>query len=374
VDVLIVGAGVGGLALANGLLADGHPVRVLERADALRRDGAAVTIASNGAAALAGLGVALAGIGATVELMDFRDAAGRRLAEVDLRVVHRRTGFGFATAPRERLVDRLAAGLPAGTIRFGHPVEDVVATGPGAVVDAGGGRHRADVVVGADGQGSVVRAAVLDPTPAADAGWSTWQGLSRVLPAIATGHRGLFLAGPAGFVGLMPAGEGWLQWWFDVPVRRSEASPAAPVRWLRERFAGYADPVPELLDAVDDGDVARYPHVLHRVPDRWGTGPTTLLGDAAHAFPPSQAQGANQALEDAWLLRRALARPGDPAPALRDYEHRRGRRVRRVSRLAASQITNRSPNRLARAARAVPGGLAGLLYERVIRSWSDVLG
>jgi FAD-dependent urate hydroxylase len=370
VDVLIVGAGVGGLALANGLLADGHRVRVLERADALRRGGAAVTIASNGAAALHGLGVALTGIGGPVERMDFRDRTGRRLAAVDLRVLHRRTGFGFVTVPRERLVERLAADLPAGTVAFGHRV---VGAEPGAVVDASGGRHRADVVVGADGQGSAVRAAVVDATPAADAGWSTWQGLSRVLPGIASGRRGLFLAGPAGFVGLMPAGGGWLQWWFDVPVPRAEPSPTAPVRWLRERFAGYAEPVARLLAEVDDAEVERYPHVLHPVPQRWGSGPTTLLGDAAHAFPPSQAQGANQALEDAWLLRRALGRPGDPEPVLRDYERRRGRRVRRVSRLAASQVTNRAPNPLARVARVVPPAVAGLLYERVIRSWSDVL-
>jgi FAD-dependent urate hydroxylase len=229
-------------------------------------------------------------------------------------------------------------------------------------------------VVGADGQGSAVRRAVLDPAPARDAGWATWQGLTPVLPEIADGTRGSCLVGDAGFVGLLPAGRGRLQWWFDVPWHPSAPRPTSPIAWLRDRFAGYATPVRRLLDQVDDRDVDLYPHVLHRVPDRWGHGPATLLGDAAHAFPPTQAQGANQALEDAWTLRRALAGTTNPTAALRRYEQQRLRRVRRVSRLAGTQITNRSPGPVTRTlARLVPPTAAGHVYLRTIRRWSNVL-
>ncbi|MCO1653669.1 FAD-dependent oxidoreductase [Pseudonocardia humida] len=372
-DVLIVGAGVGGLALARGLVADGHRVRVLERAPSLRAGGAAVTLASNGTAALAGLGVALDGTGTPLDRLDFGDHTGRPTSAVDLRVPRERTGFGFVSVSRQELVARIAEGLPEGTVRFGRRVEDVRVRGGRAVVEADGACLDADVVVGADGQGSAVRRAVLGGPPARDAGWATWQGLSPVLPELAGGHRGRCLVGPAGFVGLLPAGSGRLQWWFDVRRGAADPLPGSPVAMLRERFAGYAEPVGRLLAAVTDADVALYPHVLHRVPDAWGAGPTTLLGDAAHAFPPSQAQGANQALEDAWLLRRAL-RGGAVVPALRDYERRRARRVRRVSRLAASQVTNRPPARVVAALyRRVPPATAGRLYGLVIGSWSHVL-
>ncbi|HEV7897730.1 MAG TPA: NAD(P)-binding protein, partial [Planosporangium sp.] len=86
-DVLIAGAGVGGLALARGLLADGHQVRVLEQAPGPRQGGAALTIFSNGAAALAGLGAPMDGVGGLIEEMEFCDANGAALFRVDLRVL-----------------------------------------------------------------------------------------------------------------------------------------------------------------------------------------------------------------------------------------------------------------------------------------------
>jgi len=169
----------------------------------------------------------------------------------------------------------------------------------------------------------------------------------------------------------MPAGGGRLQWWFDV---RGAPTGPSPLAWLRSLFDSYSYPVGELLSTVTDADLQRFPHVLHRIPDEWGTGPTTLLGDAAHVFPPSQAQGANQALEDAWLLTRALRQPGEPASLLRRYEQRRVPRVRRVARLAASEITNRPPNLAGRlAARLLTPRISGLAHLALIRRFSSVL-
>jgi FAD-dependent urate hydroxylase len=235
-----------------------------------------------------------------------------------------------------------------------------------------GTRYDAELVVGADGYRSAVRRAVLGGEPAAATGWVTWQGLTGALPDLAAGTYACCLVGRAGLCGLMPAGDGLVQWWFDVAV---PAPPGQPVvGWLRERFAGYAEPVRTLLESVTEADVQMYPHVLHRVPRQWGRGAVTLLGDAAHAFPPSQAQGANQALEDAWLLRRTLRAPGPVADGLRRYEQARARRVRRVARLAASEVTNRPPTAAARlAGRLLSPGLAAHLQLAVIRRCSSVL-
>lgn len=341
-DVLVAGAGVGGLALANGLIADGHHVRVLERADAPRTDGAAVTIFSNGAAAAAGLGVPLDDLGGEIGTLGFFDPAGRAYAHADLTLLRRWTGYRVATIPRATLLARLAAGLPADTINYGREIRTVETDGSGSVVvTADGVREKAALVVGADGVRSAVRRALLGSADPSFNGWVSWQGLTVAMPELAAAAYARCIVGDAGLCGLMPAGGGLVQWWFDVDGPAPAGRPV--IGWLRERFADYADPVRKLLDVLTEADVHAFRHATHQIPDRWGSDDATLLGDAAHAFPPSQAQGANQALEDAWMLRRALSSPGSLSSRLRGYERVRARRVRRISALASSEVTNKPP-------------------------------
>lgn len=371
--VLIAGGGIGGLALARGLAAPGADrqpeARVFEQAPQLRTGGAAVTIFSNGAAALAGLGAPLSGFGGRLDSLRFDSATGATIVTADLTVLARRTGFPVTSVPRDRLVEHLAHSVP---VEFAREIVDVDVRADGVTaVDATGDRHDADVVVGADGHRSAVRRAVLDPAPAVENAWTTWQGLTPVLPELADGTTGVCVVGDAGLVGLLPSGDGLLMWWFDIHTPL-EGSPAAA---LAERFAGYGPLVGALLDKVSDQDVEPFRHVTHRVPDQWGRGGATLLGDAAHAFPPTQAQGANQALEDAWLLSRALrAGPTDVPGALRRYEALRGRRVRKVSRRAASERTNKPIPAVVRTlTRLIPPSLIGQAYVAQLRGVSSVL-
>jgi FAD-dependent urate hydroxylase len=369
VKVLVVGGGVGGLALARGLLGRGLEVRVFEQAPELRTGGAAVTIFSNGAAALAGLGAGMGDFGGRLDSLRFDTADGRTMVTADLTVLARRTGFPVTSVPRDRLIEHLAKGVP---VEFSRDIVDVEVHPDGVTaVDATGTRTEADVVVGADGYRSAVRRAVTDPTPAAENEWTTWQGLTPVLPELAGGTTGVCVVGDAGLVGLLPSGDGLLMWWFDVhePPR---GSPAAD---LTGRFAGYGSLVEGLLETIRDEDLESFRHVTHRIPDQWGRGGATLLGDAAHAFPPTQAQGANQALEDAWLLSHTLrANPADLPGALRRYEALRARRVRKVSRRAASERTNKPiPSWIGRLTGIIPPSLIGRAYVAQLRGVSSVL-
>jgi 2-polyprenyl-6-methoxyphenol hydroxylase-like FAD-dependent oxidoreductase len=367
--VLIAGGGIGGLALARGLAGSGHRVRVFEQAPRLRTGGAGVTIFSNGAAALAGLGVPLGGIGGRLEALRFDTADGRTMVTADLTVLARRTGFPVTSVPRDSLIEHLAQGVP---VEFSREIVDVEVHPDGAIaVDAMGERHEADVVVGADGHRSAVRRAVLDPAPATENDWTTWQGLTPVLPELTDGTTGVCVVGHAGLVGLLPSGDGLLMWWFDVH-QPLEGLPAAA---LAERFAGYGPLVERLLEKIRDEHLESFRHVTHRIPDQWGKGGATLLGDAAHAFPPTQAQGANQALEDAWLLSRALhTDPADVPSTLRRYEALRARRVRKVSRRAVSERTNKPVPSLVRVLTGmIPPALIGKAYVAQLRGVSSVL-
>jgi FAD-dependent urate hydroxylase len=374
--VLVIGAGVGGLAAARALGLDGHEVSVFERAPDLRTSGAAVTLWSNGTGVLDALKVPLDGAGGPIDVLEQRAARGALLFRIDVARSAVRYGHPHVCLPRARLLERLAEQLPPRAITFGRGCADVAEDEDGVHVRfEDGSMEEGDLLIGADGRNSVVRGQIWDADPAEPSGWATWQGVSPI-PIEITGSRSCVMyVGKAGLCGLMPAGEGLLQWWFEVRWTPGTPAPAAPVEDLRRRFSGWAAPVAEVLGAIDDADLGFFPHVRHPVPQTWGVGRVTLVGDAAHSMPPTRAQGANQALEDAWSLAKALrsAAPtgsGDIADTLRAYERARSPKAGLVARQAGSEDTNEYRPIITR---LVPNALASRYHERWLRQISNFL-
>ncbi|WP_026119495.1 FAD-dependent oxidoreductase [Nocardiopsis ganjiahuensis] len=327
--VVIVGAGVGGLALARGLSDQGHEVEVHERSPEPREGGAGLGLHSNGTAALKALGVDLGGIGRRIDGLENRAPSGRVRYTLDVDAVRDHYGFECRTVPRRELLELIAAGLPEGTVRYGR-ICTRVRVNPDGTVSAlfgDGSSATGDVVVGADGIRSAARRDLWDGDPARPTGWASWQALTPVPVGLAAGTVAAVVQGRQGMCGIMPAGDGLVQWWFDVRWRPDIPRPASPVGVLRRLFGDWTDPdVRTVLQHAKDEDLGLFEHVRHRVPKVWGKGGATLLGDAAHSFPPFTAQGADQALEDAWALSLALSDEGaeaDPAAALRRYESAR---------------------------------------------------
>ncbi|QUH05363.1 FAD-dependent monooxygenase [Saccharopolyspora erythraea] len=372
--VLVVGAGIGGLAVANGLVEQGHDVQVFEHAEALRDGGAGVTVWSNGTAALRDLGVSLDGVGRELHSLRSVTESGRLLWEADLDAVTERLGSPTVEIPRRTLIVKLAEALPAEVLHFGRRCTGVTEAEDGVVVRFDDGSvATGDLVIGADGQRSAVRRSVLGGPPAKLTGWASWQGLTRSDLPIAHGSRTLNIAGRNAHAGLIPAGDGLLHWWFDMPWR--EGDPELSVADLRAAFRGWPEPVEELLSSVTDDDLGFFPHIRHQVPRVWGGPRSTLLGDAVHAMPPAVAQAANQTLEDAWLLSLLLPNidglSADPEPLLRTYEQERRPRAVKVSRTAALTSAQRSTplQRLGR----FPKWVATRSQVASLRSGSNVL-
>jgi 2-polyprenyl-6-methoxyphenol hydroxylase-like FAD-dependent oxidoreductase len=294
-EIIVIGAGIGGLATARALLAGGHQVRVYERAPAPGTGGAALTIFSNGTAVLHDLGVSLDGAGARIDRLDALTADGRLRTSMNIAHAAGRYGFLTKTIPRHRLLERLAGGLPGDLVRHGAWCRDVTQDNSQVTATfSDGSAATGDLLIGADGRHSAVRQGLWGDGAVHPAAFGTWQGLSPIDIDLTRSHRSLMITGREGACGLMPAGDGLLQWWFDVRWSPADRRPAAPLAELRRRFGRWGSPVPEVLAAASEDNLDFFGHHWNKVRPVWGEGRITLLGDAAHTMPPTLEQGANQ--------------------------------------------------------------------------------
>jgi 2-polyprenyl-6-methoxyphenol hydroxylase-like FAD-dependent oxidoreductase len=311
---IVVGAGIGGLSVARGLGRQGWDVTVLERRPDLAQVGAGISLWPNALRALhhLGIGDAVERAGCTVRGGGLRTWDGRWLSRA-----------GLAEPPvvlhRADLHEILLDGLPA-TIHTGHPVTGV------DDLDA-------DLVVGADGIGSAVRAAhaplTKPPTRLRDSGQVAWRA---VVPDDAT--DGGETSGPGGWrFGYAPTGPGRVYWYVAAPGPLRTGTPAEQLAELRAALAGWHDPIGRLLAATEPRQLSHHPLLdLHPVAPMAFGDRVALVGDAAHAMTPNLGQGACQALEDAVTLALLLPKGAAVPVALRLYDQQRRPRVAAVSR------------------------------------------
>ena len=341
--VVIIGAGLAGVASALALTQAGHDVLVLEQAEELRKGGYGVILWPNATGILGDLGIPHQKLpGHRLDRVDIQSEAGEALVRVELDRIAQRFDSPNLVIRRSALVEHIAGELPAGTLRFGSLATKFTeppagSADPVLVTLADGEVIEADVLIGADGHRSVLRNHLFGRSVAKYTGWATWHGTTRLDVPLTNSHRVQTLSGRHGLCVMHPLGESMLYWAFETPWTNGDVAPppapgaeatTSPLLNLRSRFADYAYPLPELLDSITDDDVSVFPHIVHKVPRWWGRGRITMAGDAVHAVPPRTGMGANQALEDAWVLRNTLNHPGDAASLLRAYERKRRRRVR----------------------------------------------
>jgi salicylate hydroxylase len=343
--IAIVGGGIGGLAAAAFLHQGGLPCVVYEQTRELREIGAGLIVAPNAARLLRRLGVLDAFSKTAVRLetgWEFRRwQDGAVLSSEDLATrCERLYGEHTYTAHRADLLDALRGAVPDGTVRLGQRVTAIAVSGPVATLTlADGGESEADVVIGADGIHSVIRAALTDPVPPSYSGLSAFRALvpAADAPAFARRPAQVLWLGPGhhlvhypvragefiNLVAMSPAGNYTTESW----------TATATVPELLAEFAGWDPRLIALIQAA--GTPGRWA-LLERQPlARWSYGPVTLLGDAAHPMLPFFAQGAAQAIEDAATLARRLGEDrDDPVAALRRYQADRLPRTTRLQEVS----------------------------------------
>ncbi len=334
---IVVGGGVGGLTAAGMLRRAGIEVVVLERARELRAAGAGIALWANATRVLRRLDVYEAIRHAGAEIGgEVRKWRGERLFSFSAEDLRRRFGGANLAVYRADLQAALLAVLPDGAVRLGAELTGFEQHGGGVTAYlANGGIETGDLLVGADGLRSAVRARVLGDGPPRYAGFTAWRGISEDGGGLMPEGIGLNLWGRGAEFGLANIGGGRAYWYAteNAPEGAPEDLAGRKKEVLRRLALAY-EPAREAVESTEEADILRTDLYDREPARRWGAGRVTLLGDAAHPMTPSLGQGACQAIEDAAVLADTLAgaAPGDPATALRSYERRRVRRAGSIVR------------------------------------------
>lgn len=335
--VVVVGGGIGGLAVARALALRGAEVTVFEQAEAIREVGAGLQVSPNGFCVLQalGLGDALRSVSVRGQAVRLKDYRGGEVLRLDLGGLD---SDDYHFVHRADLIDLLADGARAAGVKIRllqHA--ETVRPGPRAgVVLARGVEVQADLVVGADGLHSVVRQALNGTVAPFFTRQVAWRA---VVPNVAgRGPEAHVHMGPHRHVVSYPLRGGAALNLVAVQERaewQAESwSQQDDPETLRAAFADFGAEVQQMLAQVET--VHLWGLFRHPVAQLWHGPGAVLLGDAAHPTLPFMAQGASMALEDAWVLAEALARPGTLEARLAAYQARREGRVRKVVDAASS--------------------------------------
>jgi 2-polyprenyl-6-methoxyphenol hydroxylase-like FAD-dependent oxidoreductase len=345
VRVAVVGGGVGGLTAAVALARRGIEVDVYEQSQALAQVGASLQLGPNALRLLADLGLlpALREIGVLPDAVRFvRWDDGSLLLHTDLGpAMEDHFGAPQLDFFRPDLHRVLAGALPSGCLHLGARVVDVEQTDAVALIHlADGSRVDADVVVAADGIRSPLRQLLAGADDPVFSGTVVYRGVvSRADVAdLHPEHVNYYWLGPY---------RHGVSYWISRGELLAVNCAVQDAEWSRESWTLEA-PTDEALAAFDGWHeplrerIRRCPMLLRgavfvRQPlEHWSYGRVTLLGDAAHAMEPFQAQGAAQAVEDSYVLAACLADTDDVVDALVRYETIR---MARAEELQASSRT-----------------------------------
>lgn len=360
--IVVVGAGIAGLATAAALQRRGRDVVILEsRADT--SSGAGISIWPNALAALdhIGLGDAVRAAGGRVTAGALRWRDGSWLRRPSRERIVNSLGEPLVVVRRAALNDVLAGALQKGTVKYGVTVSQVQQSADGVRITLSDATVvRAAAVIGADGTHSVVARHLNGALHNRYAGYTAWRGVAEYAldPDLAGETLGAGVE-----CGHVPLGSEHTYWFATERAPEGRVAPEGELEYVKKKFASWAEPIPALLSATDPAEVLHNDLYDRDQARHWARGPIVVVGDAAHPMRPHLGQGGCQGLEDAAILACFVDQSDDLATAFARFAAFRRPRVRSLVRESEriGRIVNLRPAVLsalaARATVAVPEAL-----------------
>lgn len=311
-DIVIIGAGMGGLTTGIALKKFGHQVKIYEQAEQILPVGAAISLWSNGVKCLNYLGLTdkVAALGGQMDHLAYIDGLnGQVMTQFSLQPLIEEVGQRPYPVSRAELQEMLMREFGKSDIHLGKKMIGVEDLGDYVKVQfADGSTVEADLLIGADGTHSITRCYVLgEKVERRYAGYVNWNGLVEISPELAPADQWTTFVGEGKRASLMPVADNRFYFFFDVPLpvgltnQRSEYKAL-----LKQYFKDWCQPVQNLIDAIDEQRTNRVE--IHDIEPftQFYKGRVVIMGDAAHSTTPDIGQGGCQAMEDAIYLARAL--------------------------------------------------------------------
>ena len=386
-SIHIIGAGIGGLTLALGLLRQGRQVKIYEQAVELGEVGAGLSISPN-----ASKGLDYLGLSDFMELRSnvpqtnyvFHGVTNEELVAIDRRGDVNKFGAKYFQIHRAdfhaELVKRVMT-LASDAIELGHRLTSIKSGADStALVFANGKTVDAPIVVGADGIKSTVRDQVFGDCAPEFTGVMAWRGLipaqqvpnmfSDQVSRVWTGPGRTFVTYPirgTELVNVVAMGQAprWTEEGWAVKAERQE---------LETAFQDWCAPVQTLIEAIPSQQLFRW-GLFSRVPlDSLTSGNIAVIGDSAHPMLPWFGQGASSSIEDGVVLARCFEQGLDDRQAFELYDKARHERVtflQKESNLGTERMQGMDPYALRDAPRRDEDALGIFKYDPATATLSE---
>jgi 2-polyprenyl-6-methoxyphenol hydroxylase-like FAD-dependent oxidoreductase len=324
--VLIVGAGISGLACALMLEKIGYQPVIFEKSDSLRNEGGGLTLWSNATDALDCMGLLDEVYQHSKILTEsaLLTSTGKTLSMIPLKNLATIYGTHTVAILRATLHHLLVSQLQHTQIKLGYKLIGVKETNEEVIASFENGHEETGVLlIGADGIHSKVRNLLFPHVELRFSGYEAWRGIASIEHPFSNNGYSFEAWGNGLRFGFVPVSNSTVYWFATRNISKNLMREEITKAELAHVFSEFVEPISSVIQATNEKDISRKVIYDFKPLQKWSKGRVLLIGDAAHATTPNLGQGACMALEDAVVLASTFKSGNTISNAVKTFEEKR---------------------------------------------------